>query len=125
MIGTVPAWIPDLAAYCAATLGVGGVVALVLKAARPGFDKAVSDAINPRFDQLEHQIADTRNELTRRIDDANARLDAHMRIEELHAQSLDKSLGDIAGRILRTEVRLDDHLAHHPGDARHDDRTPG
>lgn len=121
MIGAVPAWIPDLAAYCAATLGVGGVVALVLKAARPGFDKAVSDAINPRFDQLEHQIADTRNELTRRIDDANARLDAHMRVEELQAQSLDKSLSDIAGRILHTEVRLDTHLRDHPG-ARRDHR---
>lgn len=121
MIGTVPAWIPDLAAYCAATLGVGGVVALVLKAARPGFDKAVTDAINPRFDQLDKAIVDTRTELTRRIDDANARLDAHMRVEERHAASMAQSLNEIAGRILRTEVRLDAHLDHHPGGPAHDD----
>jgi hypothetical protein len=126
VIGTLPAWVGDLGVLCGAAAGVGVVVGLVLKMAKPGFNQAVGEALQPRFDELHTALTNTQQDLTvridtvrvdlsRRIDDSNARLDAHMRVEERHAESIDRALGEIAGRILRTEVRVDDHLAHHPG----------
>ena len=94
MIAQLPAWVPDLAGLCGALLAVAGVVALVLKVTRPSFNKAVGDALQPKFEILGKSIDTTHKDLTssldlthRRIDDLRARVDDTARRLDVHTAS--------------------------------------
>lgn len=111
MIGATPLWVGDVTAICALIVGVGAVVALVLRLATPHLIEVVRDVVEkvtgPKFTALDEKI-----------DDANRRLDEHMRREELtgsrqEAQQtrLLQTLALLIGKIDRHEVRLDDHVA--------------
>lgn len=97
MIGTVPSWVGDATAICALIVGVGAVVALVIRAAKPGFTDLVEKAVAPKFDDL-----------TGKIDAANKRLDEHMAREERQGAHLIRVLDGLVRR-------LDDHITNHPG----------
>lgn len=113
MLGALPAWVADVTALCALVAGIGAVLAVVLRMARPGFHQSVGEVVEqvtrPRFEHLERAVVDVRDQLTARIDDANDRLDAHMRAEEAQTGRVLKALDTAA----RTEARLDAHLADH------------
>lgn len=110
MIGSTPSWVGDATAICALVIGVGAVVALVLRAAKPHLVDVVRDVVEkvtgPKFTALDEKI-----------DDANRRLDEHMRREEATGQRqeaaqsrLIQTIALLIGKLDRHEDRLDEHI---------------
>lgn len=99
MIGTLPSWVGDATAICALLVGIAAVVGLVLRAAKPGLIDLIEKALAPRFEELH-----------RKIDASNRRLDEHMRREETQGQRLFQTIAVLLSKVDRHERRLEAHV---------------
>lgn len=96
LLAQTPAFVGDLTQILGLVLAGAASVGIAWRIIKPSVHASVGEIVErvtePRFRQLDESLNDTRADLTDRITDSNARLDAHMKSEEALNRALLKLL---------------------------------